>query len=227
MFATKDPRVKTTVAPLRIREDTAKYLRNLDPNSAVYDGKSRSMKENPNPSVPDEQQVFRGDNFTRLSGDYLNLMKQEGFTFDASTIGGVDLNNIAMPSQVEMAYKQFKEKKQKLMELKKKELIGKYGQGASVGLPEDVVENMKSQAEDLKEIVRSRVNAEERNLVEEQSKTKFKEDLHKFGHSSVWGSYWHPHFGWGYKCCLSFEKFKKCQGLEGKRENLKREYAWE
>jgi len=38
-------------ANLRIREDTAKYLRNLDPNSAPYDPKSRSMKENPNPNA--------------------------------------------------------------------------------------------------------------------------------------------------------------------------------
>jgi hypothetical protein len=36
---------------LRIREDTAKYLRNLDPNSAPYDPKSRSMKANPNPNL--------------------------------------------------------------------------------------------------------------------------------------------------------------------------------
>jgi len=40
---------------MRIREDTAKYLRNLDPNSAAYDGKSRTMKENPNPDAPEDQ----------------------------------------------------------------------------------------------------------------------------------------------------------------------------
>ena len=32
-----DPRTKTTVRNLRIREDTAKYLHNLDVNSAYYD----------------------------------------------------------------------------------------------------------------------------------------------------------------------------------------------
>ena len=50
----KDPRVRTTVPNLRNREDTAKYLRNLDPNSAVYDGKSRTMKENPTPNIPQD-----------------------------------------------------------------------------------------------------------------------------------------------------------------------------
>jgi len=34
----------------RIREDTAKYLRNLDTNSAYYDPKTRSMRENPTPN---------------------------------------------------------------------------------------------------------------------------------------------------------------------------------
>lgn len=43
-FETKQ---RITVRNLRIREDTAKYLFNLDPNSAYYDPKTRSMRENP------------------------------------------------------------------------------------------------------------------------------------------------------------------------------------
>lgn len=42
-----DSKQRITVRNLRIREDTAKYLRNLDPNSAHYDPKTRSMRENP------------------------------------------------------------------------------------------------------------------------------------------------------------------------------------
>lgn len=38
---------RMTVRNLRIREDTAKYLRNLDVDSAYYDPKTRSMRENP------------------------------------------------------------------------------------------------------------------------------------------------------------------------------------
>ena len=51
-----EKRVRTTgggatgsVRNLRIREDTAKYLLNLDPSSAHYDPKSRSMREDPQP----------------------------------------------------------------------------------------------------------------------------------------------------------------------------------
>ena len=52
-YASADPKVKSGYNNLRIREDTAKYLRNLDPESAPYDPKSRSMKNNPNPHLPE------------------------------------------------------------------------------------------------------------------------------------------------------------------------------
>lgn len=48
-----DSKQRITVRNLRIREDTAKYLRNLDPSSAYYDPKTRSMRENPNPKKDD------------------------------------------------------------------------------------------------------------------------------------------------------------------------------
>jgi len=59
-----------------VREDTAKYLRNLDPNSAPYDPKSRSMKENPKPES--DGQNFRGDNFVKTTGDYMAFIESEG-----------------------------------------------------------------------------------------------------------------------------------------------------
>jgi pre-mRNA-processing factor SLU7 len=42
-----DTKTRITVRNLRIREDTAKYLLNLDPESAHYDPKTRSMRDNP------------------------------------------------------------------------------------------------------------------------------------------------------------------------------------
>lgn len=42
-----DSKERVTVRNLRIREDTAKYLFNLDVNSAYYDPKTRSMRDNP------------------------------------------------------------------------------------------------------------------------------------------------------------------------------------
>ena len=53
---TKDQRQRTTTRNLRIREDTAKYLLNLDVNSSYYDPKSRSMRENPMLGMPESEQ---------------------------------------------------------------------------------------------------------------------------------------------------------------------------
>lgn len=52
----KPAKPKTTTRNLRIREDTAKYLVNLDVNSAYYCPKSRSMRENPRAGLPEEEQ---------------------------------------------------------------------------------------------------------------------------------------------------------------------------
>ena len=76
--------MKVTARNLRIREDTAKYLRNLDPNSARYDAKARIMKENPNPDAPEDDQLFRGDDFVKYTGDALKVMQQEAFMLEAN-----------------------------------------------------------------------------------------------------------------------------------------------
>jgi pre-mRNA-processing factor SLU7 len=51
---------KVTVRNLRLREDTPKYLHNLDLESAFYDPKARSMRENPLPDRNQEDVVFAG-----------------------------------------------------------------------------------------------------------------------------------------------------------------------
>lgn len=50
-----DTKTRITVRNLRIREDTAKYLINLDPESAYYDPKTRSMREAPLQDLPPEE----------------------------------------------------------------------------------------------------------------------------------------------------------------------------
>ena len=58
-------------------------------------------------------------------------------------------------------------------------------------------------------------------------RSKYDEDHFTHGHSSVFGSYWHQEFGWGYRCCLAFTKDLECKGEEGKKETIKREYEHE
>ena len=69
-----DAAERYTVRNLRIREDTAKYLRNLDLSSAHYDPKTRSMRKNPYEGTGKSQDEvdFAGDNFVRITGDTIN-----------------------------------------------------------------------------------------------------------------------------------------------------------
>ena len=69
-----DAAERYTVRNLRIREDTAKYLRNLDLSSAHYDPKTRSMRKNPYEGTGKSQEEvdFAGDNFVRITGDTIN-----------------------------------------------------------------------------------------------------------------------------------------------------------
>lgn len=57
-----DAKTRITVRNLRIREDTAKYLINLDPESAYYDPKTRSMRDAPLKNIPAEEvSIFYSD----------------------------------------------------------------------------------------------------------------------------------------------------------------------
>ena len=49
---------KAPIQSLRVREDTAKYLRNLDTDSAFYDQKTRSMRANPTPWLAPEESTW-------------------------------------------------------------------------------------------------------------------------------------------------------------------------
>ena len=143
-FASADPKVKSGQHNLRIREDTAKYLRNLDPNSAPYDPKSRSMKANPNPHLPEQDQSFKGDNSVKISGDYVNLIQSEGFMLDFNKKAqeqGVSLNTLGMPSQFEILRKQFKAKQEMQKSSKMQSMMAKYGdQDEHLQMPVEIQE---------------------------------------------------------------------------------------
>ena len=100
-----------TARNLRIREDTAKYLRNLDPNSAYYDPKSRSMRDNPNPEVNPDDLQFAGDNFVRYTGDAVDLADTQLFAWDASG-KGKDMHAQSNPSQAELMKKEVRKPRQ-------------------------------------------------------------------------------------------------------------------
>uniref|UniRef100_A0A1B0BFB8 Pre-mRNA-splicing factor SLU7 n=1 Tax=Glossina palpalis gambiensis TaxID=67801 RepID=A0A1B0BFB8_9MUSC len=104
-----DSKQRITVRNLRIREDTAKYLRNLDPNSAYYDPITRSMRDNPNPQVPVEESEFDGENFVRFTGDTTKHAGAQLFAWEAHG-KGVDVHLLAEPTKLELLQKGIREK---------------------------------------------------------------------------------------------------------------------
>ena len=43
-------------------------------------------------------------------------------------------------------------------------------------------------------------------------------------HEAIWGSWWNPELGWGFKCCHQTEKDAMCLGEKGKRIALAKEF---
>jgi len=184
----------TTVRNLRIREDTAKYLRNLDPNSAYYDPKTRSMRDNPLPHERPEDVQFAGDNYVRHSGDVQKLASTQLFAWDAASRGS-DIHPQANPSQAELAQKQFRERKEKLKSSRKGDILAKYGSEKYMQ-PQDK-SLLLGQAEGYVEYSRDGrlLNGGERAT----AKSKYVEDVMDNNHTAVWGSYFDKStFRWGY-----------------------------
>lgn len=79
-----DSKQRQSIRNLRIREDTAKYLFNLDPNSAYYDPKTRSMRQNPfeHTDKPESEVPFAGDNFVRYDGEVQDMVRHQVFAWE-------------------------------------------------------------------------------------------------------------------------------------------------
>lgn len=99
----KKPADKTSTPSLRIMEDTAKYLLNLNEDSAYFNPKCRAMRENPNPNDPDSQ--FKGENELRMTGAAIDFINQEKFAWDAVERSGLDLSSISNPTLTERVFR--------------------------------------------------------------------------------------------------------------------------
>ncbi|GLE05307.1 hypothetical protein PINS_up014320 [Pythium insidiosum] len=205
--------MKTTVRNLRIREDTAKYLRNLNPNSAYYDPKTRSMRDNPNPELNPEDTTFVGDNIVRHSGDAARLAATQLFAWEAYA-KGAEIHPQATPSQAEFLRKQFEERKAALEKEKARSILDKYGGQEHLQAPPR--ELLLAQSEHYVEYTRDgRVaRGQERAKV----RSKYVEDVLEQNHTSVWGSWFDRNdMAWGYACCHSKVRKSYCTGEEGKQ----------
>nr|GMD27964.1 pre-mRNA-splicing factor SLU7-like [Ipomoea batatas] len=215
-FAKVEKRVRTTgggstgtVRNLRIREDTAKYLLNLDVNSAYYDPKTRSMREDPLPDMDPNEKFYAGDNQNRLSGQALEF-KQLNIHAWESFEKGHDIHMQAAPSQAELLHKNYKINKEKLKSKTKETIMEKYGNAANdEALPRELLLGQSEREVEYDRAGRI-VKGQEMSL----PKSKYEEDVYINNHTSIWGSWWKDH-QWGYKCCKQTIRSSYCTGAAG------------
>ncbi|KAI6195867.1 Pre-mRNA-splicing factor SLU7 [Aphelenchoides besseyi] len=207
-----DSRTRITVRNLRIREDTAKYLYNLDPNGPYYDPKSRSMRENPFANMPGketEAAKFAGENFTRYTGEVVDANQAQVFAWQARC-KGIDVHSLAEPTKLEALKREFEKQKVEVKDDTKKKLLEKYGGDEHLNAPPK--ELLLAQTENYVEYNRKGkvIKGQERAAV----KSRYEEDTFPSNHTSVYGSWW-KNGKWGFKCCHSLLKNSYCIGEKG------------
>jgi len=207
-----DTKTRITVRNLRIREDTAKYLINLDPSSAYYDPKTRSMRDNPMKNVSPEEAIFAGDNFLRHSGEAPEVQKLQLFAWNAAARGN-DVHMNANPTQGQLLHQEFQEKREKLKDMTKVSILSKYG--GEEYLEKAPKELLLGQTEEYVEF--SRTGQVVKGKERAKMKSKYLEDVYINNHTAVWGSWYDPASGdWGYACCHSITHLSYCTGEAGK-----------
>ncbi|XVF38460.1 hypothetical protein REPUB_Repub20aG0104300 [Reevesia pubescens] len=215
-FAKVEKRVRTTgggstgtVRNLRIREDTAKYLLNLDVNSAYYDPKTRSMREDPLPDADPNEKFYEGDNQYRTSGQALEFKQLNVHAWEAFD-KGQDIHMQAAPSQAELLFRNYKVIKEKLKSKTKDTIMEKYGNAATE--EEIPMELLLGQSE--RQVEYDRAGRVIKGMETSLPKSKYEEDVFINNHTSVWGSWWKDH-QWGYKCCKQTIRNSYCTGAAG------------
>ena len=216
---------------LSIREDTAKYLLNLDLNSAFYDAKTRSMRENPHAGKDASEAVYVGDNFIRQGGDVSSVNALQSFVWESHDRGNEDINLLANPSQAEKLFAEFQSRKEQLKSQKKNAILERYG-GSDVQDEQSVIPAALRTAQTESYVEYAEDGRVVKGIEEAAPKTKYAEDVYELNHTSVWGSYWHDGH-WGYVCCHQLMRNAFCTGHKGRelaaesRRRLNREEGGE
>ncbi|WEW57497.1 mRNA splicing protein [Emydomyces testavorans] len=202
----------TATRNLRIREDTAKYLLNLDLDSAKYDPKTRSMVDMGAQSDQAAALVAE-ENFMRASGEAAEFEKAQRYAWESQERGDKDRQHLqANPTQGEYFRKKQKAEMDAKKQEQKKALLEKYG-GAEFLQPGLLHQTVVTENERFLEYDETgAIKGDSRHT----AKSKYAEDVLINNHTSVWGSWW-SNFKWGYACCHSIVKNSYCTGEEGKK----------
>jgi pre-mRNA-processing factor SLU7 len=201
----------TATRNLRIREDTAKYLLNLDLDSAKYDPKTRRMVDM---GAQDDQAaaLVAEENFVRASGDAAEFERAQKYAWESQERGDKKIHLQANPTSGEILRKKEQAESEAKRQAQRKALLEKYG-GEEHLKPTPLRETMVIENERFVEYDETgAIKGAPKNAV----KSKYQEDVLVNNHTTVFGSWWHS-FQWGYACCFSTVKNSYCTGEDGKK----------
>ena len=195
---------------LRLREDTAKYLLNLDLDSAKYDPKTRTMVDS-GATVDQAATLVAEEKFMRASGDAAEFERAQRYAWETQERGDKNKQHLqANPTSGEYFRRKEEEESEARKETQRKALLEKYGDQQVK--PQPLREAALTESERY-------VEYDEKGLIKGAPKvsvkSKYPEDVMINNHTSVWGSWW-SNFKWGYACCHSTVKNSYCTGEEGK-----------
>ncbi|KAJ2608356.1 mRNA splicing protein [Coemansia sp. RSA 1365] len=209
--ATASGKSKSTVRNLRIREDTAKYLRNLDPESAFYDPKTRSMRENPYAGKKTDEDgattqpaYYAGDNFIRYSNEVQEIRKREVFAWEAGERGNSSAHFQANPTQTALMYGEFVDKRDTIKNSRQQALVEQYGGQEHLEAP--APELMRPEE---RYVEYSRTGQVVAGDIQPVARSRYREDMRRLNHTEVFGSWWSDGH-WGYACCKQMMKNAYC-----------------
>lgn len=201
----------TATRNLRIREDTAKYLLNLDLDSAKYDPKTRSMVDM-GAQADQAAALVAEDNFMRASGDAAEFERAQRYTWESQERGDKNKAHLqANPTSGEYFRRKEKQESEAKREAHRKQLLERYG-GEHYLQPAPLKDIAPTESETYTEYDET---GAVKGAPKASANSKYPEDVLINNHTSVWGSWWKS-FQWGYACCHSTVKNSYCTGEEGK-----------
>ncbi|KAG5354595.1 Pre-mRNA-splicing factor SLU7 [Yarrowia sp. B02] len=194
--------IRKSTRSLRLREDTAVYLKDLS-SETVYNPGSRTFR------TAEEGYIDKDGMFVRHTTGEGKEMEELVKIAEAESAQGNQIHLHANPTAAAMAARKIKEEAERKKEEEKRKLEEKYGSQAEVReRPKEFVSVSKPK----KPVVVRAKNAQGIAV------SKYEEDVFPGNHTAIWGSWYDKEEKkWGYGCCHCTVKNGYCVGEKGKK----------
>lgn len=226
----------TSTRQLRLREDTAKYLLDLNLDSAKYDPKTRSMDTTAmalnNQKAGDD---LASEGFVRPvhdpKPDAAAFEKAQRYAWESQNKSGTPRSSTppaariqdaeglvhleANPTAAALAVKKHADEQSAKKEAQRKYLESHYGKTDAPQVKKPAAISNSAYTTYDPETGKELDPVTNKPLLKPVARSKYPEDVFPGNHSSVFGSWWRDG-KWGYRCCHSFAKNSYCTGEEGK-----------